>query len=75
MAPHNLTFDDDDEYSSSDDSDDDSDGGLVMAKSKKGPSLKDHQQVGKPVILAKRRDTQTSIGSTETAKKLEVQSE
>lgn len=63
-----------------DDEDSDSDGGLVMAaKSKKHPtSAKDSPAptpAGKAVYAARRRDTNTSIGSTETAKKVAMQSD
>ncbi|KAI2631613.1 kinase-like protein [Xylaria nigripes] len=58
-----------------DDSDDDSDGGLTMAKTRRRPLPKEH--VTSPILgrmaNPKRRDTQTSItsiGSTETAKKV-----
>ncbi|KAI1078498.1 kinase-like protein [Whalleya microplaca] len=59
-----------------DDDDDgsDSDEGLVMKPKKRG-SVKDHTSspLGRTLSTAKRRDTQTSIGSTETAKKILMQ--
>ncbi|KAH8677778.1 hypothetical protein BX600DRAFT_506787 [Xylariales sp. PMI_506] len=59
-----------------DDDDSDSDEGIVMAKSKRKPP-KDHfsQQLGRIGTTARRRDTQTSVGSTETAKKIVVHTE
>ncbi|RYP91897.1 hypothetical protein DL770_001957 [Monosporascus sp. CRB-9-2] len=46
----------------------DSDEGLVMARSKK------KGQMGKTLASTRRRDTQTSVGSTDTAKKVLMQS-
>jgi SNF1-activating kinase 1 len=56
------------------DDDSDSDDGLIMAKSKRKLPAKDHfgQHLGRSDSGPRRRDTQTSIGSTETAKKLVV---
>ncbi|KAJ9130396.1 Serine/threonine-protein kinase ssp1 [Pleurostoma richardsiae] len=63
MSPRNV--DDDDES--------DSDEGLTMAKPKKRGSPKDSQaQMGRTVYGARRRDTNASVGSTETAKKVVV---
>ncbi|KAI1506128.1 hypothetical protein F5X99DRAFT_426154 [Biscogniauxia marginata] len=60
-----------------DDDGSDSDEGLIMAKSsrKRGPA-RDHASspIGKTMMRTRRRDTQTSIGSTETAKKILMQS-
>lgn len=61
-----------------DDEDSDSDEGLVMIKSKKksAAAAKDAQAaMGKMVIGSKRRDTNASVGSTETAKKVVVHSD
>ncbi|KAL7624542.1 hypothetical protein AAE478_006109 [Parahypoxylon ruwenzoriense] len=54
----------------------DSDEGLIMRPKKRGPT-KDNTSspLGKTLCTAKRRDTQTSIGSTETAKKVPMQSQ
>ncbi|KAH9907928.1 protein kinase-like protein [Xylariomycetidae sp. FL2044] len=62
--------DDDDEDGS------DSDEGLVMAKSKKrGPVMDPTDSLAtRTLTTTKRRDTQTSIGSTDTAKKILMQS-
>ncbi|KAI1388582.1 kinase-like protein [Hypoxylon trugodes] len=53
----------------------DSDEGLVMKPKKRNPA-KDHgsSPLGRTMSSAKRRDTQTSIGSTDTAKKILMQS-
>ncbi|KAI5923736.1 hypothetical protein F4810DRAFT_191061 [Camillea tinctor] len=55
----------------------DSDEGLTMAKAKKRGPTKDHASspVGRTMMRTRRRDTQTSIGSTETAKKVLMQSQ
>lgn len=55
-----------------DDGDSDSDEGLVMAKSKKGQpkAAISSGPAGKSVVTSRRRDTNGSIGSTDTAKKL-----
>ncbi|KAI1844195.1 hypothetical protein JX266_009679 [Neoarthrinium moseri] len=60
-----------------DDDSSDSDEGLVMAKSKRKAPLKEQtgQTLGRIGTVAKRRDTQTSVGSTETAKKIMVHGE
>ncbi|KAI1780757.1 kinase-like protein [Hypoxylon cercidicola] len=54
----------------------DSDEGLVMKPKKRNP-IKDHNSspLGRTLSSAKRRDTQTSIGSTETAKKIITQNQ
>ncbi|KAI1634195.1 hypothetical protein F4809DRAFT_665933 [Biscogniauxia mediterranea] len=55
----------------------DSDEGLTMvAKSRKRGPTKDHASspIGRTMMRTRRRDTQTSIGSTETAKKVLMQS-
>ncbi|KAI8958202.1 kinase-like protein [Daldinia sp. FL1419] len=54
----------------------DSDEGLVMKPKRRNP-VKDHTSspLGRTLSSAKRRDTQTSIGSTETAKKILMQSQ
>ncbi|KAI2467484.1 kinase-like protein [Annulohypoxylon bovei var. microspora] len=54
----------------------DSDEGLVMKPKKRNP-VKDNASspLGRTMSNAKRRDTQTSIGSTETAKKVVMQSQ
>lgn len=59
-----------------DDDDSDSDEGLVM-KSKRRTPAKDFNSspLGRTLSGAKRRDTQTSIGSTETAKKILTQNQ
>ncbi|KAI1381139.1 kinase-like protein [Hypoxylon crocopeplum] len=59
-----------------DDDGSDSDEGLVM-KPKKRNHVKDNASspLGRTMSNAKRRDTQTSIGSTETAKKVLMQSQ
>lgn len=58
-----------------DDDGSDSDEGLVMKPKRRNP-VKDHTSspLGR-TLSAKRRDTQTSIGSTETAKKIIMQSQ
>ncbi|KAI1341774.1 hypothetical protein F5Y15DRAFT_347158 [Xylariaceae sp. FL0016] len=60
-----------------DDEGSDSDEGLVMAKSKKRRPVKEPVAplIGKPMTNARRRDTQTSVGSAETAKKVIMQSQ
>lgn len=70
-----------------DDSDSDDDGIMFMAKSKKkvvtkkfpSPPLQasqpHHAPLGTLALAARRRDTNTSIGSTETAKKIDVYGE
>ncbi|KAI2624586.1 kinase-like protein [Hypomontagnella submonticulosa] len=57
-----------------DDEGSDSDEGLVMKPKRRSPA-KDHTNspLGRTLSSAKRRDTQTSIGSTETAKKIPMQ--
>ncbi|KAI1139912.1 kinase-like protein [Hypoxylon sp. FL0543] len=59
-----------------DDDGSDSDEGLVMKPKKRNP-VKDHTSspLGRTLSSAKRRDTQSSIGSTETAKKILTQSQ
>ncbi|KAI0112781.1 kinase-like protein [Hypoxylon sp. NC0597] len=59
-----------------DDDGSDSDEGLVMKPKKRNPA-KDHTSspLGRTLSSAKRRDTQTSIGSTDTAKKILMQSQ
>ncbi|CAJ2510795.1 Uu.00g064200.m01.CDS01 [Anthostomella pinea] len=59
-----------------DEEDSDSDEGLTMAKSRKKSGVKQYMSspIGKPMTKARRRDTQTSIGSQETAKKVLMQS-
>ncbi|KAI1481416.1 kinase-like protein [Daldinia eschscholtzii] len=59
-----------------DDDGSDSDEGLVMKPKKRNP-VKDHTSspLGRTLSNAKRRDTQTSISSTETAKKIFMQSQ
>ncbi|XXG97437.1 hypothetical protein Hte_003738 [Hypoxylon texense] len=54
----------------------DSDEGLVMKPKKRNP-IKDHNgpPLGRTLSNPKRRDTQTSIGSTETAKKILTQNQ
>lgn len=54
----------------------DSDEGLVMKPKKRNP-IKDHNSspLGRTLSNPKRRDTQTSIGSTETAKKILTQNQ
>jgi SNF1-activating kinase 1 len=56
-----------------DDDDSDSDEGLTMAKSKKKKKVVEH--TGRIMFSARRRDTNASIGSTETAKKVGAHSE
>ncbi|KAI0014592.1 hypothetical protein F4780DRAFT_788908 [Xylariomycetidae sp. FL0641] len=53
----------------------DSDEGLTMARSKKRGTVKElaGSPIGRTISNTKRRDTQTSIGSTETAKKVSMQ--
>lgn len=60
-----------------DDDSSDSDEGLVMAKTKRRGVAKDHtsQPFTKIATSARRRDTQTSVGSTDTAKKVVVHSD
>jgi SNF1-activating kinase 1 len=58
--------------SADDDDDSDSDGGLEMAKSKKKRSTYDPHSSHRVVFPARRRDTNASIASTETAKKVVV---
>ncbi|KAL8396984.1 hypothetical protein RB594_003903 [Gaeumannomyces avenae] len=70
-----------------DDSDSDDDGLMFMAKSKKKAAPKKlpspppqvshphHAPLGGLALAARRRDTNTSIGSTETAKKIDVHGE
>jgi [calcium/calmodulin-dependent protein kinase] kinase len=54
-----------------DDGDSDSDEGLLMAKSKKGQHKGTGPgSMGKSIVTTRRRDTNGSIGSTDTAKKL-----
>lgn len=55
--------------------DSDSDEGLTMAKRKKPVAASESTSMGRPVSGSRRRDTNASIGSTETAKKLIVDSE
>ncbi|KAF3025666.1 hypothetical protein E8E14_013729 [Neopestalotiopsis sp. 37M] len=57
-----------------DDDDSDSDEGLVMAKTKRKGPARDQtaQPLSRIATSARRRDTQTSVGSTETAKKINV---
>ncbi|KAI5864084.1 kinase-like protein [Durotheca rogersii] len=57
-----------------DDEGSDSDEGLVMKPKKRGPTTRDNNgsPLGRTLSPAKRRDTQTSIGSTETAKKIAI---
>lgn len=57
------------------DDDSDSDDGLVMAKSKKGVLSGEVHSMGRLVSGSRRRDTNASIGSTETAKKVVVDSD
>ncbi|KAK4662561.1 hypothetical protein QC763_604540 [Podospora pseudopauciseta] len=57
------------------DDDSDSDEGLVMAKSKKRHPPRENQSVGRLIVTTRRRDTNASIGSTETAKKIIVDDE
>lgn len=59
------------------DDDSDSDEGLVMAKSKRKSPPRDQtsQQPARIHVSARRRDTQTSVGSTETAKKVVLHNE
>ncbi|KAK3344656.1 hypothetical protein B0H65DRAFT_572860 [Neurospora tetraspora] len=67
-----------------DDDDSDSDEGLVMARRKKSPTIsspspastsKEPISMGRLVTGARRRDTNASVGSTDTAKKLVVESD
>lgn len=60
-----------------DDEESDSDEGLTMAKSRKKRLSKESSpaSMGKVVMGAKRRDTNCSIGSTDTAKKLVIQTD
>ncbi|KAK6083570.1 serine threonine-protein kinase ssp1 [Seiridium cupressi] len=60
-----------------DDDSSDSDEGLVMAKTKRKGPAKDQtsQPLSRIATSARRRDTQTSVGSTETAKKIVVHSD
>jgi len=55
--------------------DSDSDEGLTMAKLKKTVAQPDLNCVGRLVSGSRRRDTNASIGSTETAKKVTVESD
>ncbi|KAK4174750.1 putative Serine/threonine-protein kinase [Triangularia setosa] len=57
------------------DDDSDSDEGLVMAKSKKCHPPRENHSMGRLIVTSRRRDTNASIGSTETAKKLIVDDE
>ncbi|KAK3387467.1 hypothetical protein B0H63DRAFT_521519 [Podospora didyma] len=58
-----------------DDEDSDSDEGLVMAKPKKNGLSKELHSMGRLVSGSRRRDTNASVGSTETAKKFIVDSD
>ncbi|EAA27566.1 serine/threonine protein kinase [Neurospora crassa OR74A] len=67
-----------------DDDDSDSDEGLVMARRKKSPTIsspspaltsKEPISMGRLVNGTRRRDTNASVGSTDTAKKLVVESD
>ncbi|KAH8198540.1 hypothetical protein TruAng_007319 [Truncatella angustata] len=60
-----------------DDDSSDSDEGLVMAKTKRKGPIRDptSQPFSRIATSARRRDTQTSVGSTETAKKIVVHSD
>ncbi|KAK4188841.1 hypothetical protein QBC35DRAFT_183763 [Podospora australis] len=60
---------------SDDEDDSDSDEGLTMAKPKKSQPPRDTQSTGRLVVTSRRRDTNASIGSTETAKKIAVDSD
>jgi serine/threonine protein kinase len=55
--------------------DSDSDEGLTMAKRKKSVAPPDSHSMGRMVSGSRRRDTNASIGSTETAKKVTVDSD
>ncbi|KAK4167370.1 putative Serine/threonine-protein kinase [Cladorrhinum sp. PSN259] len=58
------------------DSDSDSDDGLlIMSKKKKHHPSRETQSAGRLTVHPRRRDTNASIGSTETAKKIPVDSE
>ena len=69
-SPRSTNATDDDEYAS------DSDEGLVMARSKKKGPPRDSaiSQMGRNLSTPRRRDTQTSVESTDTAKKVIMQS-
>lgn len=64
-AHSSCSYDDEDE-----DSGTDSDGGLVIKPRKKGSSAKDKTGFAGPGSMTKRRDTNASTGSTDTAKKV-----
>ncbi|KAK4226470.1 putative Serine/threonine-protein kinase [Podospora fimiseda] len=57
------------------DDDSDSDDGLVIMSKKKKLPLRDTHSAGRLAVHPRRRDTNASIGSTETAKKIVVDSE
>ena len=66
-SPRSANAADEDEYAS------DSDEGLVMARTKKRSPPREttvSQQRGRNLSTPRRRDTQTSVGSTDTAKKV-----
>ncbi len=71
-SPRSRVTDDDDDDSESDE-------GLQMIKTtrkKKGPASESHSSSGhRTLFTARRRDTNASIGSTETAKKVAVHSD
>ncbi|KAK3320740.1 hypothetical protein B0T19DRAFT_247045 [Cercophora scortea] len=58
-----------------DDEDSDSDEGLIMAKPKKHGLAREPHPMGKIIGGSRRRDTNASVGSTETAKKMLVDSD
>ncbi|KAK3371609.1 hypothetical protein B0T24DRAFT_530906 [Lasiosphaeria ovina] len=57
------------------DDESDSDEGLLMAKSKKHAFSRERHSMGRLAGSTRRRDTNASVGSTETAKKLVVDSD